>query len=362
MRLSLAVAGLFVLGVAISAAYLFPGFLEQRYLKAENLVGGYFGYAGHYVYPFQFLSPFWGYGYAGIGPNDQMPYQLGAISVVLAICGLWALPQLGRTGRRRLLFFLAATGLVVFAMVSASQPLWDLFRPVVAFVQFPWRLLALTSLSLALAGGALATAVASRVDAGTALSSRLSPALVQTAWQGNAAPLLLLLALLAGYTYVAPQYTDSDVSLAKMIQFQLDTKELLGDTTWVTERPATSPMVPAYLAGQEPTRAVPDDPQATVEVLHSGGASYEAAITAPQATGVLFQIHYFPGWKVYLDGKLVETAIRAPQGLMAVAVPAGRHVVTLRFEDTPLRRASKIISLIGLATALGLLVVSRRTA
>jgi hypothetical protein len=380
---------LFALGLAISAAYLIPAFLEQRYLRAADLVGGYFGYANHYVYPFQLLSPFWGYGYAAIGPNDQMPYQLGALVVVLAGFSLWALPRLESALRRQVIFFLAMTGLLVFAMLAASQPLWDLLRPIVAFVQFPWRLLSLTSLTLALAGGALGAGLLDRAAvAGHAERSEASqppasaagetlrrgpdsgpyPAGAQSdsavagagvAWQG-AAPLLILLALLASYNYTAPQYTDGDVTLAKMIQFQLDTKELLGDTIWVTEKPSGSAMVAQYLAGQPPLRAIPDDSQASIEVLASGGQSYEVRVTTPAGTAVLFQIRYFPGWRAYVDGRPVATAIRAPQGLIAVAVAAGQHRILLRFEDSPLRRASKVVTLLGLLVAVALLIWSRR--
>ena len=172
--------------------------------------------------------------------------------------------------------------------------------------------------------------------------------------------MLILLAVLASAAYTVPQYTGQDVSLAKMIQFQLDTKELLGDTIWVTERPTGSPMVADYLAGQPPERAVAADPAAQVETLPAGGQSYDVQVTAPNATDVLFRIRYFPGWTAYVDGQPVETQITPPQGLMTVSVPAGEHTIELRFEDTPLRRLSKLISLLGLTTAIVLLVAAAR--
>ncbi len=118
-------------------------------------------------------------------------------------------------------------------------------------------------------------------------------------------------------------------------------------------------MVAQYLAGQPPQRAISDG-QAAIEVLHSGGQSYEVAVSASADTAVLFRIHYFPGWRAYLDSKPVQTTIRPPQGLMAVAVPAGEHRVLLRFEDTPLRRLSKVVTLLGLGAAVALLLWSRR--
>ena len=354
LRVFVAQIALFALGAAIGAAYLFPGFLEQRYLRAQDLVGGYFGYANHYVYPFQLLSPLWDYGYAAIGAGDQMPFQLGAVALVLALCAVWALPRMRSDTRRQVVFFLAMTGLIVFAMLSASQPLWDMVRPLVAFVQFPWRLLSLTALTLALLGGSLLAAGNEEADG----EMRQGAQQAGSKREQQAAPLLLLV-LLASYAYAVPQYTDSALSLAKMIQFQLDTKELLGDTIWVTEKPTGSPMVAEYLAGRPPTRAIPDDPATQIDVLHSGGASYEVRVSAPAPSAILFQIRYFPGWSAYVDGNPVATTIRPPQALMAVAVPQGTHTVLLRFEDTRLRLASKLLSLAGLIVA-GVLLVRRR--
>jgi len=339
----LAAAAVIALGIGIGAAYLLPGVIEQRYLKAQDLVGGYYGYANHYVYPHQLLSPMWDFGYAAIGPGDQMPLQLGVLAVVLALCSLWALPRLAALQRRHAAFFLGMSALVVFAMLSASQPLWDVFSPFLSFVQFPWRLLSLTTLTLALAGAS----IVSHVECDD--SSRR-----------QAAALLVALAILASYPYVAPQYRAGEISLPNMIQFQLDTGEMLGDTIWVTERPTGSPMVSEYMAGTPPTRAVADDARAAIEVLHSGGASFEVHVTAPAATDVLFHIRYFPGWTAYLDGARVQPEIRAPQGLLAVGVPAGEHRVRLRFEDTPLRFGTKIVSLLSIALTVAMLLWSRR--
>lgn len=325
-----------LLGLGVAAAFLLPALAEQRYIRSEQLTGAFFGYANHFVYPQQLFSPFWGYGYAGIGPLDAMPYQLGLAALALAAAGLWGLQRMAAPQRGHTLFFLAIMAAVIFFMLPVSQLVWDVFSRIVSFIQFPWRLLALTSLALAMLGGAAAAGVARRVQDAEPLHV--------------VAPLLVVV-LLGSYAYSTPQYADADLSLAHMVRFQLNTKEMLGDTVWVTERPTGSPMVTQYLAGQPPQRAVPADPNTAVTVLHAGGASYEVMVRSAQAGEVLFLIRYYPGWRVYVDGAAVEPAIRPPQGLMAVQLPAGEHRVLLRFGDTPLRAASKGISLLSLAVA-----------
>ena len=332
-------AGRVFAAIAVAAAYLLPAVVEQHYIRAEQFTRDFFGYQNHYVYPFQLLSPFWGYGYAAVGPADEMSFQLGVVAVVLALVSLWALPAMEQQVRRQAIYFVLVTGVLIFAMLSASQPLWDLLRPVVAFIQFPWRLLSLTTVSLALVGGAMVTAGAA---------------------QRPAASTLILLIVLASYPYLVPQYTDSEVSLPRMIQFQLDTKEMLGDTRWAAEWPDGSPMVAEYLAGKPVTRAIADDSRAQIGVVHRGGASLEVRVVTPVQTDVLFHIRYYPGWRAYMDGRLVETAIRPPQGLMVVTVPAGEHTVRLRFEDTLLRLVAKLISLMSFMTALVVLAWANR--
>ena len=86
-RLAAPAAGM-VAGLALAGVFVVPVLAELRYLDAGGLAGGYFSYSRHFVYLFQFFSPFWGYGYAGEGPGDQMPYQLGAVPVVLALLAL----------------------------------------------------------------------------------------------------------------------------------------------------------------------------------------------------------------------------------------------------------------------------------
>jgi hypothetical protein len=310
-----------------------------------------------------------------------MPYQLGVVPVVLALlalvlvigvrrngglevrsngysrsdpvrgaipngsCGVEvlsngfsrSLPLLGMA-HSSTVFFLLLTGVMVLLMLGVSQPLWDLLKPVVAFVQFPWRLLVLTAVSLSFLSG------------------------VVVVWRRAAAPLLLLLVILASFGYATPRYTDAEISLAKMMAFQVRTGEMLGDTIWVSQKPLTSPLVPQYLAGQPLTRAVALAPGALAVTTHDGGASVEARVSSPAGTVVGIYTRYFPGWQATVDGVFVEVAPWGEQGLMQVQVPTGEHTVSLRFGDTPVRTAGKAVSLLALVGVAGLWLWGRRLA
>jgi hypothetical protein len=59
---------------------------------------------------------------------------------------------------------------------------------------------------------------------------------------------------------------------------------------------------------------------------------------------LVFNILYFPGWNGYVDEQRAAVAPTTGLGLASLAIPAGSHVVHLRFEDTPSRTASELIS------------------
>lgn len=53
----------------------------------------------------------------------------------------------------------------------------------------------------------------------------------------------------------------------------------------------------------------------------------------------------FPGWKAYIDDARSEIKTEGGTMAMLVDIPEGNHTLVLRFEDTPIRYYSKIISL-----------------
>lgn len=339
--LSLA-AGL--LGIGISGFFLLPALLERGYIVQEQWIQGSFGYYKHFVFAGQLLSSFWGYGYAGEGLADEMPFQLGLFPLFLSIAAVvlrWHLPR--RRADRT--FFLAATGVVILFMLPFSAPLWKVI-PLAALVQFPWRLLILTSVTLSLLGATL-----------TADGEESRPAV---------SPAMVLAAVVAAgsFAYTLPQYTpysaraEADVAV---VEFELVyPPDRTGMMAWTKEQPMTSPLVPQYLAGDPLTKAHILEGQGSVEMRYHGGATEEVLVRAQTPVTLEFYTYYFPGWRAVVDGKPVEIWPTDPYGLIALRVPAGEHVVRLRFGDTPVRLAGKGISLFSLLAVGWLLWPARR--
>ena len=86
-----------------------------------------------------------------------MSFQIGLMQGICAAIG--ALAALGaarsrlRTHRAEALFLSVASLVALYFMTPAAKPLWDAF-PLAASIQFPWRLLTITTITLALLAGA----------------------------------------------------------------------------------------------------------------------------------------------------------------------------------------------------------------
>ena len=88
----------------------------------------------------QFFSNYWGFGDSMPGPEDYMSFQIGIFHFILAICGIIA-------GRRNRIIVISGITyfLFIFMMTQFSAGVWKIL-PVIRMLQFPWRILMITSL------------------------------------------------------------------------------------------------------------------------------------------------------------------------------------------------------------------------
>ncbi len=349
-----------LLALALSAAFLFPILAEQRYLTQEPLIGGFFNYQKHFVNLTQLLSPFWGYGYAGGDGSFQFSVQLGLIPLFLALIGVWAIPRAREALRNHTAFFSVVLALAIFAMLPVSVGTWQALESVVAFVQFPWRILSVAAFALAFLAGAALDALGWKA---AALPSNALLRLAQDGWattplndaRGSAIALVLIL-VTASFPYTLPQHTEAAFNSAAQMEFEVTGRELLGDTIWMSgERPQDSPLVAQYRSGAPLEKAIVLDGNAQVETTRHGGQSDELRVVATTSAQILVYTRYFPGWSATLDGQPLSIAPFGEQGLILLTVPAGEHRVRLRFEDTPPRALGALISTLGVLIALALI-------
>jgi hypothetical protein len=350
------------LGGVLASIFWLPMFAERNYIVESQWVPSTYQYASNFVYPSQFFNPAWGYGYSVPGPNDGMSFQLGLMAAAGAVVGALAAFGVLRPRRRgdagqaaplpsraEAIFLAAISLLTIFAMTPASKPLWDVL-PLVSLVQFPWRLLAVTTATLALLVG---TGV-------HWLEERWPTA-------GSPGPFAYALALVvvaAGYSHARPELQPvrpQDESPVAVMEFELAYPDMRGSTSWAQRQPldADSPLLPEYLAGEPLRRAA--IVAGSGEILDQGSraASAYAKVRADSAVRLRFYTYYFPGWRATVDGQPADVSPDPPNGLIGLTLPPGEHDVRLRFGPTPVRTAGAALAVAAMAAVLALLWVDR---
>lgn len=361
LRLSIPPLAGLLLGLGLSAIFWIPMATEFQYVRVDQWYAGRFDYRDDFVYFFQLFSPTWGFGTSGPGPGDTVSFQLGAVPFVLSVLSLAVLKQAKDwTLRRQILFFQAITLVAIFLLLPAAAKTWELLSPV-RFAQFPWRYLTFTVLSTAvLAGSTIYEPPKFPV-------SNLQPPIAYSLL------ILVTLVILGSYPYLRVEITEPAeglVSLAGLMRFQQSADEMTGSTAWVKEIPEWSPMADNYIAGL-PVESKLDQstvPEGAAAAALEWGTTYELVqYKAPirdeeHFIRLTFNLFYYPGWRAYLVQKhdrgmgiVGEVEIEpedGPLGRITVKVPGNRRYLLLRFEDTSVRVAGKILSVLSLGTVL----------
>ena len=113
----------------------------------------------------------------------------------------------------------------------------------------------------------------------------------------------------------------------------------------------------ALLEQPPPSLAQPDDPSAEAAAITAYDADRIALRVNTQAPGLLVLSEvYYPAWKAYVDDRPVPL-YAANHALRAVPLPAGEHIVELRYESTALM-VGLAISLSAYAALAALLVAA----
>jgi len=346
------------LALGLTAFFWLPALYEKRWVQLDLLTKGFFDFRQYFLSLGELLSPSLPLDTAA--SNPYMPFNLGTTQVVLPLVAVLALlPRFGlrREEKSHLLFSWVSLILCVFMMLPASTLVWE-YAPLLAFTEFPWRMLGLAALFTALLAGMSLRLLTDR--------ERLSPAFIALA-------LGLVVVPATAFVYLYPRQPFieyPDPTPADIVDFELEShawgttsgSEYL--TIWLTAKPEDSPLLALYRAGQPISKLdsqhLPEGVRA--EMLGHSVISDSYRFTSSQAFTARFNTFYFPGWRAYVDGEERDIQISQPHALIEVAIPPGEHTLLLRFENTPVRLLATGLSLAALLVTLIILVRSRLTA
>ncbi len=324
------------LGLGLAAFFWLPALAERDWVQTGRLLSGYLNYGNHFVYLHQLVYSPWGYGLSLPGPEDGMSFGLGPVHLALLAASLplaWKLrDRLRRAGEgwAHFWFFLALLGLAVFLVTDNAVWLWD-GLPLLQYLEFPWRILALASVATAVIAGFVFLA---------AKDSRQRRWLLAAVLGGL---------LLTGMGHAKPEgyydTTDAEYSPATIAATGIEvTTAREYEPIWAGTRPeAAAPADRLLLIGGQ------------VRVLKSRvtGHRTEWLIEADGPAQLRAATYYYPGWRLTVDGEQRPVTIQNPYGLMDFTLESGVHEVVLAFGSTPLRGWAGAISAAAMALLVG---------
>lgn len=283
--------------------------------------------------------------------NPPLPFRLGWVPLGLAVLGVvLGLKRPSRQTRWHVGLMVVGAAAFLFLALPASLWLWE-HLPLISFVQFPWRFVGRAALPLAfLAGVPFQKHQEPRFFSKTGVLNQglmvlALGALLAEAWPGL-------------YPSICPEAPTPTINTVHNYEHVTGLVGVDPEGSYfprtVGQRPSASPMEAAYEAGQPPLRFVREGLPAGAVVVEQEERPLAATIhlTTPTAFIARYNAFYFPGWVAQVDGQNVPITPTSPEGVIAFAVPAGEHTLTIRWQSTPLRSGLTAVSLLMLAATL----------
>ncbi len=309
--------------LGLTAWYLIPALTELKYTHFAQFVTH--EYQNSFVSLKRLLYSKWGTGAPGWSDNP-LSQQVGIVqwlAITLAVILIF------KQKSKKLLPFLIAFFLSIFLILSISKPVWDIF-PLLATVHIPWRFLSLAVFTAAVSSGHIFTA-------------KLKPI-----FKYSAAILFIFLALYGNRNHLRI----NDIRQYDQKFFQAYTGVATG---WNEHLPIWIKDIPKHFPEQK-VEIISGDCIISNLQAKSNLQSFSADCT--ELSILQLNTAYYPGWQITDNQQditdQVKTKLFHSNGMMQFSVNPGQHSIITQFQDTPLRRITKYISLL----ALGLVIYS----
>lgn len=303
-----------LLGLTLSAIFWLPAILERQYVTGLEI----YDIRGNFPELYQLLIPSWGSGFSGADLQNQMSFQIGVGNLLVVLFGLLA-AIVGIKKRKRwvgiVLFSLVWFIAIFLLLLKVSLPIWERV-PFMNYFQFPWRFLSLEILITSFLAGSVLK------------SFDFAQGKIFLAF------FLTLLVFLLGIGYAKPAYYHqrNDAYYTSRPNF-IDGTNSPGNyfnTIWINRDLKRANRKLTFVKGEG---------EILSEITET--TNYTFDVLVKQDSETLVNTAYFPGWIVLIDGKKILPHPNK-DGLISFEVPKGKHLIRLRFVDTPVREIGKI--------------------
>lgn len=311
---------LVVLGFAISAYYFIPSLIERDWTQFSSIMGPAF--IGNTFVSLRnlFYSP-WGYGTID-AKEGAMSLQVGfaqwsTFSLSLISIGILLVKKKFQEKNTHL--FEAVTFVIlfiasIFIMSPASLFLWKIMSNFIV-IDFTWRVLSITVFSASVLAGFVA--------------SRMNKYLI----------ISLFIVILAIYS------NRNHLRINQTLDWPLDLYLKLELTTNSSNEYVPKWVNMAIVKNKLTQKVEYTDNEADIILLGNRSNYINFVLNAKKQGLAKINTVYYPGWKVWVDGKTREI-IHDPSGFMEINFLPGKYDVVAKFTETPLRQFSNLLTVL----------------
>lgn len=299
-------------GLLLSGYYWIPALLEHKYTYGDLFMRELFK---------EHFPPLWKL----FTPNlfdmkvlqfDNLSLQFGIFQTIAAILAViyFFRKKIDKQGRRLFLYSFALIFFSLFFMSQLSFPLWENISFLRQF-QFPWRFLSLIVFATALLG------------------AYVLEYLKKFFW------ILAIIIIISSISYWFPKEGYDKIDEQYYWNFPLNTT-YYGETDVI------------WSAG--PAKSYPKNRVAIIEGegeiqnLSKKSNRQIFSLRGNTDVSVVSNTQYFPGWRVYVDNASIPIEFQNQnyRGLITFTAPKGNHAVRIQFEESKIRLAADLISIV----------------
>ncbi|MGF7180668.1 6-pyruvoyl-tetrahydropterin synthase-related protein [Tunturiibacter psychrotolerans] len=227
------------------------------------------------------------------------------------------------------------TAAIALLLTPLTAIIWN-HAPELAFLQFPWRFLAILAAVFGLCAALALTRVHLRPLTRTLIAIVIAATLTYPA-----------------YTFFHQSCDEEDTPTARQALFQSNQGTDPTDeyTPTTADNDSLSPKDPAFWLSPDPNAKAPTNTQ-------PGPTPPHITINAPTAEDLILNLRDYPSWHITLNGSPDSTRDQRDDGLIALPIPVGPSTIEITYTHTLDQTIGDTISLLALAT---LFFLIRRT-
>lgn len=319
-----------LLGFGISVFFVIPAYFEKSLVQSDSLISMDFNFRAHFVSIEQLLfDKSWGYGTSSPGDSEissqiGWPYWWLAVFFILTAIALIIVKKFKQIINRDKVFIFLFSFIVfclsVFMMHIRSSFIWEKIH-ILSYVQFPWRFLSLSIFSSSILGGLLISL----------FKGKLQLILMF---------ILISLALAFNWNYFQPKYFDLTAT---------DEQKLTG-SEWERQRKAAIldylPKTSLEPGEKAPSLPMIDSGEAKVEYFDNYSNHWKFRIHVTKDSIIEVPVLDFPDWHVIVNEKEYPHSHQNMIGRIQIDLPVGEYIVKGYLNNTPIRQAANIITLV----------------